>query len=231
MYMYFQGIRKCIHTYSHTRTRNTQRARVARCTMHRALGMRPSRGSAHKCTDTTGQRAHRDWYRELWLRMSRYTGNWPLGDRTTAHFPGWLAPVDMARAAAHEWRTASRARSCHAPRGLGFWAYGSGLGSRRRKTSIHCMAQQGGRGVWRRRARRNALGKSGAKHPALESPSFVTTRTYTHRPWVSAAIPVDRQQCSLPTGARLLGHTACKQRPNRPSLSGAVAVTQGRSWV
>jgi hypothetical protein len=78
--------------------------------------------------------------------------------------------------------------------------------------------------VWRRRARRSA------KHPPLDSPSFVTARTYTHLPGVSAAFPVDiRQQCSLPTGARLLGHTACKQRPNRPSLPGAVAVTQDRA--
>jgi hypothetical protein len=109
------------YMYSLTRTRNTQRARVARCALPRALGVQPSRGSAHKCTDTKGQRAHRG-YRELWFRMSRYTGNWPLGDRTTAHFPGWLAPVDMARAAAHG-RTASRGpqlpRSVRA-RGLGF---------------------------------------------------------------------------------------------------------------
>ena len=93
----------CIHIL----TLNTHiLTRIARCTMPRGLKVRPSRGSAHRCTDTTGQRAHRDLNRELWLRMSRYTGNWPLGDLTTAHFPGWL--VDMARAAAHECRTASR---------------------------------------------------------------------------------------------------------------------------
>jgi len=41
-------------------------------------------------------------YRVLWLRISRYTGSCPLGDRTTAHFPGSLAPPDMALEAARK---------------------------------------------------------------------------------------------------------------------------------